>query len=362
MPNGTTFSSQLLLASAGSYARSGDSPPLKFLEETIAAAERGERSIADVVDAQDEVTRLAVADQIRAGLDVFTDGQIRWLDPVSHLVGKMEGVQAGGMVDYLRSGTQIWQPVLRTLPVRRMPLVVEEYLFARNALGTLATPAGKAGRLFVKAVLTGPYTLARFTAVEETMDAAEQTIDARANAYAKALGEEIEALAAAGAELIQIDEPAILDSPRDWSLLQDLVDVLVEHRDAARTAGRRVELVLSVSFRDCTPFFDELIEMPVDAIGLDFASSPGLAAHIAAAGSPKPLVLGLVNGSKADLESPAELAKVVEQVLPKIEGGRAHLSTSCGLAILSQKQAFAKLELLGKTRAELQGERVAGKD
>ena len=249
MPNGTTFSSQLLLASAGSYARSGDSPPLKFLEETIAAAERGERSIADVVDAQDDVTRLAVSDQIRAGLDVFTDGHIRWLDPVSHLAGKMEGVEPGETVDYLRSGTKVWQPVLQKLPTRRIPLVVEEYLFMRNALGTLATPTGKAGRLYVKAVLTGPYTLARFTAVEESMDAADQIIDARANAYAQAIGEEIEALAAAGAELIQIDEPAILDSPRDWSLLQDLIDVLAEHRDAARKAGKQVELMLSVFYQ-----------------------------------------------------------------------------------------------------------------
>jgi 5-methyltetrahydropteroyltriglutamate--homocysteine methyltransferase len=355
MPNGTIFSSQLLLASAGSYARSGDSPPLKFLEETIAAAEKGERSIADVVDAQDEVTRLAVADQIRAGLDVFTDGHIRWLDPVSHLAGKLDGVQAGEMVDYLRSGTKVWQPVLLKLPERHIPLVVEEYLFMRNALGTLATPTGKAGRLYVKAVLTGPYTLARFTAVEESMDAAHQIIDARANAYAQAIGEEIEALAAAGAELIQIDEPAILDSPRDWSLLQDLFDVIAEHHEAARKAGKHIELVLSVFYRDCTPFFDELIEMPVDAVALDFPSSPGLADHIVATGSPKPLVLGLVNGTKADLENPAELAKLVERILPKIEGQRAHLSTSCGLGVLSQKQAFSKLELLAKTRAALQG-------
>jgi len=362
MPNGTIFPSQLLLASAGGYARSGDSPPLKFLEETIAAAERGERSIADVVDAQDEVTRLAVGDQIRAGLDVFTDGQIRWPDPISHLAGKMDGVQPGGMVDYLRSGTQVWQPVLTALPTRRAPLIVEEYLFARNALGTLATPEGKAGRLFVKAVLTGPYTLARFTAVEESMPAEDQVIDARANAYAHVIGEEIEALAETGAELVQIDEPAILDSPRDFMLLQDLVDVLAEHRDAARNAGRSVELALSVYFRDCTPFYDELVQMPVDAIGLDFASSPGLAAHVIDVGSPKPLVLGLVDGTKADMENPAEMAKLVEKILAKIDGGRAHLSTSCGLAILSQKQAFAKLELLGKTRAELHGQKAAGND
>ena len=178
----------------------------------------------------------------------------------------------------------------------------------RNALGTLATPAGKAGRLFVKAVLTGPYTLARFTAVEETMDAASQIIDARANAYAKAIGEEIEALAAAGAELIQIDEPAILDSPRDWSLLQDLIDVLVNIAIRRGRRGGTVDPFMSVYFRDCTPFYDELLEMPVDAVGLDFASSPGLAGRVAEAGSPKPLVLGLVNGLKADLENPAELA------------------------------------------------------
>ena len=197
---------------------------------------------------------------------------------------KWKACEPGEMVDYLRSGTKFWQPVLQKLPTRRIPLVVEEYLFMRNALGTLATPTGKAGRLYVKAVLTGPYTLARFTAVEESMDAADQIIDARANAYAKAIGEEIEALAAAGAELIQIDEPAILDSPRDWSLLQDLMDVLAEHRDAARKAGRHVELMLSVFYRDCTPFFDELMEMPVDAVGLDFASSPGLADHIVGGG------------------------------------------------------------------------------
>ncbi len=91
----------------------------------------------------------------------------------------------------------------------------------------------------------------------------------------------------------------------------------------------------------------------MDAIGLDFASSPRLAAHIAEVGSPKPLVLGLVNGTKADLEDPTDLARVVDRVVPKIEGGRAHLSTSCGLAILSQRQAYAKLELLQKIRSAL---------
>jgi 5-methyltetrahydropteroyltriglutamate--homocysteine methyltransferase len=368
MRDGANSSSRLLLASAGSYPRTGDSPALKFLQETLAAAERGERSIADVVDAQDEVTRLAIADQIRAGLDVVTDGQIRWADPVSYLAGKLSGVEFDGAVPYFDAAWPCRRPLLRERPARRDPLVVHDFLFARNALGLLPTPANKSGRLAVKVVLTGPYTLAKLSGVADgsrqgplppmaaySPDAA-LSLGARTEAYAEALAEEILALAAAGADLVQIDEPAILENPGDWELFASAIGALCAARDAAaQKNGRAPLLALHVHFRDCVPLHEKLLGLPVDIVGLDFTASPKLAECLAVTGSPKSLALGVVDGRNATRENASDLARLVEKVAPAISGHRAYLGPSCGLAALGQAHAFAKLELLAKVLAELNG-------
>ena len=80
----------------------------------------------------------------------------------------------------------------------------------------------------------------------------------------------------------------------------------------------------------------------------------GLADHIVNAGSPKPLVLGIVNGTKADLENPTELAKLVDASYRdrRPTGALEHFLRP---GVLSQKQALSKLELLAKTRADLHG-------
>jgi methionine synthase II (cobalamin-independent) len=73
----------LYLSSTGSYPRIGDSPELQFLRRTIAALDRGDRSTADLLDVQNDVTRFVIAEQVKAGLDLVTDGLIRWYDPIS---------------------------------------------------------------------------------------------------------------------------------------------------------------------------------------------------------------------------------------------------------------------------------------
>jgi 5-methyltetrahydropteroyltriglutamate--homocysteine methyltransferase len=135
-------------------------------------------------DAENEMTRRAIADQARAGLDVLTDGQIRWYDLISHLAGKLEGVQIKGLLRFFDTNSYFRQPVLTALPRRTGPLVVEDYAFARNALGHLPTPPDKAGKIAIKPVLTGPYTLAKFSLGQ---DGTASSLDARANAYAVAL-------------------------------------------------------------------------------------------------------------------------------------------------------------------------------
>jgi methionine synthase II (cobalamin-independent) len=110
-----------------------------------------------------------------------------------------------------------------------------------------------------------------------------------------------------------------------------------------------------VYFGDCTPLCEKLLELPVDIVGFDFVSSPKLGEMIASGGSPKPLALGILDGRSREMEKAADVARLVQRVFSRIQGGRAYLGPSCGLEYLSSEAALAKLSLLPKILAELNG-------
>jgi 5-methyltetrahydropteroyltriglutamate--homocysteine methyltransferase len=338
----------LVLASTGSYPRIGDSAELQILRRAFAAADRGEKTAADLADAENAMTRRAIEEQARAGLDIITDGQTRWYDPISHLARKLSGVKINGLLRFFDTNSYFRQPVLTARPERRHALLADEFRFACNALGTLATPAGKAGKLKVKAVMTGPYTLAKFSLAENRE---MTTLEARVEAYSAAMATELHALADAGAEYIQVDEPAILKYPEDWQAFVRGLDALVRARDHLQQKGKQMEMTLCVYFHDAQPLYEKLVALPVDVLSLDFTYNPKLAELVAAAGSPKPLGLGLVDGRNTRLEDVPGVARQVEKLVAKIAGGLAYLGTSSGLEYLPRDRAQAKLELLGKIRA-----------
>lgn len=104
---------KLPLASAGSYPRIGDSPELQVLRRTIALADRGERTTADLTDAEHEMTRRAIEEQARAGIELLTDSLVLWHDPISHLAGRLEGAEVGGLLRFFDTNFYVRQPVLR---------------------------------------------------------------------------------------------------------------------------------------------------------------------------------------------------------------------------------------------------------
>ena len=352
----------LYLSSTGSYPRVGDTVELQVLRRTMAALDRGERTTADVLDAENEMTRHAIADQVKAGLNIVTDGLIRWYDPISHFAAKLDNVQIKGLLRFFDTNFYFRQPVINGTPVRRGTFVVNEYSFARNALGHLPTPQDKAGKLSIKPVLTGPYTLAKCSLSEPSGNGSGESataLEARALAYADALASEIGALAQTGAELIQVDEPAAIKYPEEWAIFERALGPLVSARDKISSAGRRLELALYFYFRDCAPLYEKMMALPVDIVGLDFTYNPKLADRIAAEGSPKPLGLGLVDARNTRLEDPEVIAWQVERLLPKIKGERAYLGPSAGLEYLPRDRAFSKLALLNKVRDAMKGSKGA---
>jgi 5-methyltetrahydropteroyltriglutamate--homocysteine methyltransferase len=340
----------LTLAHSGSYPRIGDSAELQLLRRTIAGFDRGERSAADLAEAENQMTRLAIEEQAAAGLDVVTDGQIRWNDPVSYLAGKLAGVRINGLLRLYDTNFYFRQPVIESRLQRQGELAVSDLQFAREALA--AACKGKPGSRQVKPVLTGPYTLAHLSLAQaEELKALEPRVEA----YAEALAAEIGALADAGAETVQIDEPSILLHPGDWQIFARAVGRLSAARDEARKRGRKIGLLLYVYFHDCAPIYSKLAALPIDGLGLDFTYNRKLADAVVESGSPIPLALGLVDGRNTKLEQPAEVAREISRMLPRIAGDSAWLGPSCGLEYLPRDRARAKLQLLGEIRSAVEG-------
>jgi methionine synthase II (cobalamin-independent) len=74
---------QLTLCNHSSYPRIGDDAQHQLLRRTIAQRDKGQKTDEDVRAAEDRMTELALEEQAEAGLDLVTDGQIRWYDPIS---------------------------------------------------------------------------------------------------------------------------------------------------------------------------------------------------------------------------------------------------------------------------------------
>jgi len=319
---------ELILTNAGSYPRIGDAPELQRHRRAYARWEWGEISEEAFRKVEEEVTAEVIREQIETGVELPTDGQIRWYDPYSHFTRGLEGAEINGLLRLFDTNFYFRQPVVKRPVRRRRPILLAEYEFARSV-----SPRP------VKPILTGPYTLARGSILE----AGYRTFSALVLAYAEVLAEEVKDLSAAGAPVIQVDEPAILRHPEDTTLLHEALALLAQAKGSA-------SLLLHLSFGDAAPLYRELQSLPVDGLSLDFTYSPKLPRLIAEAGSSRPLGLGLIDARNTRLETSETIFPVLDQVLPKLPTGWGYLSPSCGLEFLPRERARAKLETMRRLR------------
>jgi 5-methyltetrahydropteroyltriglutamate--homocysteine methyltransferase len=319
---------ELILTNVGSYPRIGDAPELQHHRRAYAQHELKEITAEQFGQVEDEVTEAVIREQVGAGVELPTDGQVRWYDPYSHLSRGLEGVAINGLLRWFDTNFYFRQPVVKGTIRRRGPVLLAEYEFARSV-----SPRP------VKPVLTGPYTLARGS----VLAGGYNTLAALVAAYAEVLAAEVKDLAGAGAAVIQVDEPAILRHPEDAPLLRDALAHLARVKAGAR-------LALHLYFGDCAPLYLFFQASPVDVLSLDFTYSPKLPRLISEAGSSKPLGLGLIDGRNTRLETAEAVFPILDQVLPKLPDGPGYLSPSCGLEFLPRERARAKLETMRRLR------------
>jgi 5-methyltetrahydropteroyltriglutamate--homocysteine methyltransferase len=324
----------LFTAATGSFPRTGEGKQGQKLRNAFHAFDEGKIGQSELLEIERGITAFSIFSQQKAGLDLITDGQIGWHDPVSHIMCRLAGVQSGPLVRFFDTNTYFRQPVIKGKIGGTVGTLLDEFVFAQ---GVASIP--------VKPVITGPYTLAKLSANQAYSDESRLLAD-----VCHVIAAEVGALSKAGASIIQIDEPAILHNAGDMPLLKSLLEEIAGARGAAR-------LALYTYFGDASFVFEELQSLPVDILGLDFTYSRRLPDVIAGTGTDKALGLGIIDGRNTKMETAEEIFPLLEKLIALPGDEEYYLNSSCGLEYLPQSRAIAKLENMVKLRDAFMGDK-----
>jgi len=325
--------STILTTVVGNYPKIPNRPRPARLRAAIARFDRGEISREELRQVEDEVTIEVIGEQVEAGIDIVTDGQIRWEDDQTYIVGRLEGFRIDGLQRYLDTNTYFRQPEVVDAIRWETPILVDDY---RLAVANSPKP--------VKAIITGPYTLAALAQDKHYGSRRLLTL-----AIAEALNGEVLALQAAGASIIQINEPVILLRKGDFPLLAEALGRMLQ--------GATVQTAIYTWFGSVEGIYPQLLELPVDTIGIDFVSKPENFTILTSEPFPKQLGFGIIDGRNTKMESAEYIAERVLTLKEQMPGQipQLYLNPSCGLEYLPREVAQAKLARL------VEGARLANK-
>ena len=278
-------------------------------------------SSADLEQALTATTRRVIQEQERAGVDLITDGQIRWEDLTHPIGAKLQNVRLGGLRRFFDNNVYYRRPLVTGPPTWTTPILVDWFTLAKG----MATKP-------LKAVLPGPLT---FTVLAEDQRNGRAKPETLLREMTVALRKEAEALVAAGATHIQLDEPALEpNQPLVAAGIQAINEVL---------RGLKATRWVACYFYDLAPMVDRLAKIEADVLSLDLVAGPGLAGRLGAL--PQQVALGVLDARNTRLESADEVTRLVERAA-KGRADRTWLAPNCGLEFLPHGRALQKLELL----------------
>jgi 5-methyltetrahydropteroyltriglutamate--homocysteine methyltransferase len=283
-------------------------------------------------DAQDDATRLAVSDMERAGVDVITDGEMRRESYSNRFATALDGVDLdtpGVALD--RTGHE--NPVPRVVgPIRRTrPVEVRDVEFLRSITDRR-----------IKITVPGPFTMTQQAQNDHYPNDRELAL-----AYADAVNEELSDLKAAGAHVVQIDEPYLQARPdpaREYAI--EAIDRALD--------GIEGETVLHTCFGYAHivhdrpsgyPFLRELNDCTATHLSLE-AAQPDLDVEVLRDLPDKTIVLGVLDLGSDEAETADVVADRIRSALAVVPPERLVVAPDCGMKYLTRQLAFGKLRAM----------------
>jgi 5-methyltetrahydropteroyltriglutamate--homocysteine methyltransferase len=296
-------------------------------------------------EAQDDATVLAIRDMERAGIDIISDGEIRRESYSNRLATALSGVDLEHPAEVRgRSSGSVTVPRI-VGPIRRLrPVEVRDVEFLRR--NTERT---------IKITLPGPFTMSRQAKNEYYKDEEELVMD-----YAAAVNAEVRELKAAGADVIQLDEPWMQARPEEARRLA----VPAINRAFDGVAGATaVHLCFGYAYVASNKpnryaFLSELTASVAQQISIE-AAQPGLdLADLDGLGD-KQVIFGVISMGDPEPETPQIVAARIRAALKHLPPERLIPAPDCGMKYIPRATAFAKLKALAEgaaiVRRELAG-------
>ena len=316
----------------GSYPKPPDEGRPFSLRRTLHALELDQARPEDLARVQDDLVAEVIAEQEAAGIDLVTDGAVRWDDLLTPFARSMSGFEIGGLMRWFDNNVYYRRPVCVGPVEWRGPASVEAY---RQAASVATKP--------VKAVIPGPITFARLS-VDEHYGVYEKFV----LSLARVLAQEAFELQAAGTPVIQIDEPALLSAPEDLDLARRALSAMTAEISASET-------LLMTYYGDAKRLGPELFRLPVDGFGLDFVAGPENDELLATLPDGVGLEAGVVDARNTKLETEAELTGAIGGLAERLGERRLRVGPSAGLEFLPREKARAKLERLASAARKVGG-------
>jgi 5-methyltetrahydropteroyltriglutamate--homocysteine methyltransferase len=293
-------------------------------------------------EAQDDATLAAIRSQEEAGLDVVTDGEIRRESYSNHFATALAGLdlEHPGSVRN-RSGVDIPVPRVVGDLGRTAPVQVDDVRFLRAHTDRA-----------VKITVPGPFTMAQQAQNDHYPDDRGLAL-----AYADVVRAEIADLFAAGADIVQVDEPWLQARPE------------VARRYGAEALTRAIDgaagpvhvhlcfgyAAMVAERPDGYSFLPELADTPADTVSVETAQSrldPATLEPLRGKG----IALGVLDLSTPEIETPETVAGRVRRALDHVDVDRLVLSSDCGLKYLPRASAAGKMRALAEAAAQLRTE------
>ena len=288
--------------------------------------------------AWDDATVIAIREQEEAGLDIITDGEMRRESYSNRFATALDGVDMknhGTALD--RSGEPVPVPRVTGDISRRHPVQVRDVEFLKSHTNRM-----------VKITVPGPFTMA-----QQAQDDHYGDEEALSLAYAGALNEEIKDLFAAGADVVQLDEPYMQARPekaRQYGL-KALARALegVEGTTALHICFGYAALIHERP--EGYSFLPELADTALEQISIETAQQK-LDCSILENLPGKTIILGVLDLSTHEVETPETVAARIRRALPHVDAERVIVAPDCGLKYLPRDVA------LGKMKAMAEGARI----
>lgn len=282
--------------------------------------------------AQDDATLLAIRDQERAGLDIVTDGEMRRESYSNRFATALDGVDTdnpGTALD--RSGHP--NPVPRVVgPVRRRhPVQVRDVEFLRANTDRA-----------IKITVPGPFTMSQQAQNDHYKDETALAMD-----YAAAVNAEIKDLFAAGADIVQVDEPymqARAEKAKAFGI--QALDRALEGVTGTTAVHICFGYAAIIHERPSGySFLPEFAASKVRQVSIETAQSK-LDCAVLEKLPGKTILLGVLDLSDMAVETPETVAMRIRRALPHVPAERIVVAPDCGLKYLPREVAFGKIEAM----------------